>query len=68
MSKQLFDFTAAVKRKTQKAFLLHDGAMEIWMPRSQMVVPGYDDLEELEVGDIVTVMIEEWLAEKKCLI
>ena len=48
---------------TAKAVLIHDGAREAWIPKSQI-----EDPAELEVGDQVELLLPKWLAQEKGLI
>lgn len=51
--------------KALAAVLIHDGAREAWIPRSQIEDP---DPDALRVGDHVTLLLPEWLAHEKGLI
>ena len=48
---------------TAKAVLIHDGAREAWVPKSQI-----EDPDEFEVGEHVELLLPEWLAKAKGLI
>jgi len=52
-----------IRRTTDKAVLIHDGAIEAWIPRSQI-----EDPEEFETGAHVEMLMPEWLAKDKGLI
>ena len=48
---------------TAKAVLIHDGAREAWIPKSQI-----EDPDEFEVGEHIELLLPEWLAKAKGLI
>ena len=48
---------------TAKAVLIHDGAREAWIPKSQI-----EDPDEFEVGEHTELLLPEWLAKAKGLI
>lgn len=48
---------------TAKAVLIHDGAREAWIPKSQI-----EDPDEFEVGEHVELLLPEWLATAKGLL
>lgn len=54
---RLTDVAAEIKRETEKALLLSDGATEAWVPKSQV--------EDNRDG---TFTMPEWLAKDKGLI
>lgn len=54
-----------VKHKTDKAVLINDGTRDAWIPNSLIDDP---DLETLEIGETVDLLIPEWLAKEKGLI
>jgi hypothetical protein len=51
---RLTDIAAIIKHQTDKAFLLHDGAREEWVPK--------DLVEDNKDG---TFTMPEWLAQEK---
>ena len=62
MSKGIIEVAVDVKAKTDKAYLVTDGTVEEWIPRSMIE----DECEEN--GEISSIFIPEWLAQKKGLI
>ena len=50
--------------ETELAFLVSDGDITTWVPKSQVV----NSKHNLRVGGLVTVEIPEWLAIKKGLV
>lgn len=67
MSRQMHTFHFKIKNMTEKAFLLAETDSEHWIPRSRMTIVK-KPFQELHIGDLVTVMIEEWLARAKGLL
>ncbi len=59
------EIACQIKRLTDKAVLIHDGAREAWIPLSQVQDHGPDDLR---VGKHIDITIPEWLANEKGLI
>lgn len=57
----LVDVECQVKRESDKAFLIHDGRREAWLPKSQVEI-------EYRVGHLTIVTMPEWLALEKGLI
>jgi len=57
----LVDIAAELRHETGRAFLIHDGTKEVWLPKSQVEV-------ECSGGDRVIVTMPEWLAKDKGLI
>ena len=53
---------------TQRAIKVYDGAVEVWIPKSLVVEPLLEDLEELKIGAIFTLIIPEWKAKQGGLI
>ena len=51
-----------VIKETDMAYLIHDGNIEAWIPKSQVS----DESESL--GQITSIFIPEWLAEKAGLL
>jgi len=49
-------------RKSPAAYLVSDGEIEEWLPKSQVEVDSNDDLEE---GQTYLFIIPEWLAFNK---
>ena len=52
-----------VRAETEKALLVFDGKIEVWIPKSQI----NDQCEERD-GTITSIFISEWMAEEKGLI
>ncbi len=65
--RELYSFTFEVVHSTNKAVLFTDGVEEFWIPKSQ-IVADENVIEDLEEEDRITIMLEEWLVEKKELI
>jgi hypothetical protein len=59
MSKENYEITVEVKRETDKAILVDDGDVEVWLPKSQIV-----ERTDLKDG-FAELVIPEWLAEEK---
>lgn len=57
MTDRLTDIAVQIKHETPKAFLIFDGAKEVWLPKSQC--------ENNRDG---TITLPEWLAKDKGLI
>jgi hypothetical protein len=53
-NEKLFDLAAQVRAETPRAFLLFDGAKEVWVPKSQV-----------EANSDGTFTMPEWLAIDK---
>ena len=51
-----------VLRETEMAYLIHDGKVEAWIPKSQV-----SDTSE-SGGNIDSIFIPEWLAENNDLL
>lgn len=64
-SKEFTEITCEVRIKTDHAVLIHDGAREAWIPRSQIEDP---DPEDMVIGSHITLLITTWLAQAKGLI
>ncbi len=54
--------------KTKLAIKIYDGAVEVWIPKSLIIEPSLDDVNDLEKGDSFTLIIPEWIAKEKELI
>ena len=67
MSRETYDFTIDVAAVTDKAICINDGVEEQWIPKSQVVCLT-KELDHIEQGDQVHIMIQEWLAKKKGLL
>jgi len=67
MSRETYDFTVDVTGVTDKAIQITDGIDEQWLPKSQVECLT-KELDHIEQGDQVHIMIQEWLAKKKGLI
>ena len=57
------EYELEIVAETESAFLLTDGVIEEWFPKSQME---FD--EGFDIGDTAVFMIPEWLAKEKGLI
>lgn len=64
-SNEYVEIACQVRHKTDRAVLIHDGAIDVWIPHSQIEDPEPD---EMEIGAHITIMIPEWLAMEKGLI
>lgn len=60
----LVDIACELRHETAKAFLVFDGAKEVWLPKSQ--VEQNDSLSDGAGGTIFTM--PHWLAKEKGLI
>ena len=63
-STEFVEVTCQVRRITDRAVLLYDGAREAWVPKSQIETPD-DDLEQALMGETVAVLMVEWVAKEK---
>jgi hypothetical protein len=54
---KLTDISAVIRHETPKAYLVFDGAKEVWLPKSMV-----------EENDDGTFTMPEWLAHEKGLI
>ena len=52
--KELIEIAAKIRAETDKAYLLHDGTKQAWVPKSQV-----------EKNDDGTFTMPEWLAKDK---
>jgi hypothetical protein len=59
------EFTGTVKKETTDAWLLVIDGDDYWIPKSQLQDGTSPDIEE---GSEATVVIPQWLAEKKGLL
>jgi hypothetical protein len=57
----LVDIAVEFRHETTKAILVHDGAKEVWLPKSQV------EYEHSGKGGVIVTM-PEWLAKDKRLI
>lgn len=57
MKSDLIDSACELKHETAKAYLVNDGAKDVWLPKSQV-----------EHNDDNTFTMPEWLAKEKGLI
>lgn len=63
MSKQPdVEIACEVRAETEKAILIFDGKVEVWIPRSQIK----DECEE--DGKITSIFLSEWMANEKGLL
>jgi len=61
VDKESIEFYGEIKKETERAYLVFDGANEIWLPKSQ--------LEKKRVkGNDCKFTIPEWLAKEKGII
>lgn len=68
MEKDTFETTFIIENTSAKAIMVLEAGDTIWLPLSQIKVNG-EKVEEadLEIGELVTVEMPEWLARKKGL-
>ena len=67
MSTETVQISAIVRKETDKALLIFDGALEVWLPKSQIVTGINDD--DYKIGDYAyTIEMPEWVAKAKGLI
>jgi hypothetical protein len=59
------EVSVTFKHITDRAVLVNDGDKDIWLPLS-MVDGG--DIMAMEPGDVVELLLPEWLAKEKGLI
>lgn len=58
------EIRGTILAETPDAYLLDDGDIEVWIPKSQ--IDNLDD--DWEIEDTIEMEIPEWLAEQKGLI
>jgi hypothetical protein len=56
------EIACEVRAETAKAYLIYDGKIEVWVPKSQVT-----DYSE-EKGKITSIFLSEWLATEKGLL
>lgn len=61
-NKEMVEFELEQIRETDAAYLLADGACEVWIPKSQI------EEEETMPNGLLRIVIPEWLANAKELI
>jgi len=68
MSDETFETSAIVEHITEKAVLIKEAGEDIWLPISQIKVDGEEvEAADLEIGELITIEMPEWLAKKKGL-
>jgi len=55
-----------IRAVTERAVLVHDGAREAWLPKSQIEDPV--DLTREHLGQTIDILMAEWLAKDKGLL
>jgi hypothetical protein len=55
-----------VKQVTAKALLVKVDDSDVWIPKSQ-ILDCDKDVDDVEIGDVVEIIIPQWLAEEKGL-
>ena len=61
----LIEFCGEVRRETEKAYLVFDGAHETWLPKSQIKS---ERIVSQSVKDDRVFEIAEWLAREKGIV
>jgi len=64
MGRETYNFTLDVQAVTDKAINVTDGSEGQWLPKSQVECLT-KPLEHIEEGDVIHIMIQEWLAKQK---
>ena len=64
-TKGWIEIACEVRHITDRVVLIHDGAHEAWIPRSQIEDP---DPADMEIGQHIELLIPEWLATEKGLV
>lgn len=59
---QTVEVLAEIRRETDLAWLVDDGVVQVWLPKSQV------DLEDFDENGHALFRVPEWLAEAKELI
>jgi len=68
MSGELFETSFIIEAITEKAILVYEGGENIWLPISQLRVDGEEvEAADLEIGELYSFEMPEWLAKKKGL-
>lgn len=62
---EMIEVSVTFKRETDRAVLINDGDKDIWLPKSQIEVDGG---EYPEPGEVVDLLVAEWLAKDKGLL
>jgi hypothetical protein len=61
-SKELVDIAVELRHETLKAYLIYDGEVEVWVPKSLV------EIERAPDSNVVVATMPEWLAKKLELI
>jgi hypothetical protein len=67
-SKEYVEIACEFRRRSNLAMLIHDGVREAWIPFSLIESPTSDEIDMLNFGQHITLLIPEWLAKDKGLI
>lgn len=62
MKSNLTDITVEQRHETASAILVHDGDVQVWLPKSQIEIADSGD------GRTIVVTLPQWLAEEKGLV
>jgi hypothetical protein len=69
---ELVTISIQVRARTAKAILADPGNdTTVWIPLSQVHFPkysDYEDIDEIGIGDHISLLIPEWLAYEKGLV
>jgi len=60
------EIAVEVKRETTAAYLVNDGRVDVWIPKSQ--ISDYTEERGLFGPKITSIFVPEWLAKDKGLI
>lgn len=68
MADETFEQSFIIEHITEKAILVKEAGEDIWLPISQIKVEGEEiEAADLEVGELYSIIMPEWLAKKKGL-
>lgn len=67
MGKETYDFFVDVASVTDRAIKVTDGVEHYWIPKSQVECLTHN-VYEIERGDQVYIMVQEWMAKKRGMI
>jgi len=66
MAKEYVEVTVELKAATGAAVLVSDGAVEVWLPLSE--IENTEELDDVSRGDVLVLNVAYWLAHKEGLI
>lgn len=67
-SNEFVEIACEYRHNTDRAMLIHDGMREAWIPMSQIESPTPEEIDALNSGQSIMLMIPKWIAKDKGLI